>query len=66
MQDNWHTGYVTRIVQETHNTKRFWIQIRELEKFDYKPGQFVTLDLPIHEEKALAELFDCFGTGWHE
>ncbi|SFW38373.1 ferredoxin--NADP reductase [Chitinophaga sancti] len=51
MQDNWHNGYVTRIVQETYNTRRFWIQIRELERFDFKPGQFVTLDLPIHEEK---------------
>jgi CDP-4-dehydro-6-deoxyglucose reductase len=51
MLDNWYTGYVTRIVQETHNTRRFWIQIRELGNFSYKPGQFVTLDLPIHEEK---------------
>ena len=33
-----------------HNTRRFWIQIPELEKFDFIPGQFVTLDLPIHEK----------------
>lgn len=51
MLDNWYTGYVTCIVQETHNTRRFWIQIRELDNFAFKPGQFVTLDLPIHEEK---------------
>lgn len=51
MQELWYTGYVTRIVQETPNTRRFWIQIPALEQFDFKPGQFVTLDLPIHEKK---------------
>ena len=35
----------------TEATWRFWIEIPELEKFDFKPGQFVTLDLPIHEQK---------------
>ncbi|ACU57908.1 ferredoxin--NADP reductase [Chitinophaga pinensis] len=51
MADQWHKGLVTRIVQETHNTRRFWIQIPELEQFSFKAGQFVTLDLPIHEQK---------------
>jgi ferredoxin-NADP reductase len=51
MTDQWYNGYVTRIVQETPNTRRFWIQIPEKESFDFKPGQFVTLDLPIHEKK---------------
>src|ERR1044072_2686643 len=51
MLEQWHTGYVTRIVNETHNTRRFWIQIPDMEAFDFKPGQFVTLDLPIHEKK---------------
>jgi glycine betaine catabolism B len=46
----WHKGIVTRIENESYNTKRFWIAIPELEDFDYKPGQFVTLDLPIHEK----------------
>jgi CDP-4-dehydro-6-deoxyglucose reductase len=27
------------------------MQVPELEKFDFIPGQFVTLDLPIHEKK---------------
>jgi CDP-4-dehydro-6-deoxyglucose reductase len=47
----WRTGKVIRIEDETYNTKRFWIQVPELEKFDFKAGQFVTLDLPIHEQK---------------
>ncbi len=47
----WRTGKVIRIEDATHNTKRFWIQVPEIEVFDFKPGQFVTLDLPIHEKK---------------
>ncbi len=46
----WLKGIVIRIEDETYNTKRFWIQVPELEKFEFKPGQFVTLDLPIHEK----------------
>lgn len=46
----WRTGKVIRIENETPNTRRFWIQIPELEKFDFIPGQFITLDLPIHEK----------------
>jgi CDP-4-dehydro-6-deoxyglucose reductase len=46
----WRTGKVIRIENITHNTKRFWIQVPELERFDFVPGQFVTLDLPIHEK----------------
>lgn len=46
----WRTGIVTRIEDITHNTKRFWVTVPELEKFDFIPGQFVTLDLPIHEK----------------
>lgn len=48
----WRKGIVTRIENETYNTRRFWIQIPELESFDFKPGQFVSLDLPIHEKPA--------------
>jgi len=46
----WRTGTVIKIIDETHNTKRFFIQVNELENFNFKPGQFVTLDLPIHEK----------------
>jgi glycine betaine catabolism B len=46
----WRTGKVIRIEDETANTRRFWIEIPELTTFDFKPGQFVTLDLPIHEK----------------
>ena len=46
----WRKGKVTRIEDHTYNTKRFWIEVQEMEKFDFIPGQFVTLDLPIHEK----------------
>ena len=47
----WRIAKVTRIENATANTRRFWLQVPELEKFDFLPGQFVTLDLPIHEKK---------------
>jgi ferredoxin-NADP reductase len=46
----WRKGIVTRIENETYNTRRFWIKVPEVENFDFAPGQFVTLDLPIHEK----------------
>ncbi|WP_153795943.1 ferredoxin--NADP reductase [Foetidibacter luteolus] len=51
MLQPWQTGKVIRIEDATHNTKRFWIELPEMSSFDFKPGQFVTLDLPIHEQK---------------
>jgi ferredoxin-NADP reductase len=46
----WRTGEVIDIKQVTPNTRSFFIKVNELENFDFKPGQFVTLDLPIHEK----------------
>src|SRR5690349_11521598 len=46
----WQKGIIIRIEEHTHNTKRFWVQVPGIESFDFKPGQFVTLDLPIHEK----------------
>lgn len=46
----WHTGTVIRIEDATYNTRRFFIQVKDVETFDFKAGQFVTLDLPIHEK----------------
>lgn len=46
----WLTGQVIRIENETIDTRRFWIQVPQLEQFAFVPGQFVTLDLPIHEK----------------
>jgi ferredoxin-NADP reductase len=50
MLQPWQTGKVIRIEQEAAQTRRFWIQLPSLSSFDFEPGQFVTLDLPIHEK----------------
>ena len=46
----WRKGIITRIENETALTRRYWIQVPEMEVVDFIPGQFVTLDLPIHEK----------------
>jgi ferredoxin-NADP reductase len=46
----WRKGICIKVEQQTATTRRFFIQVPELERFDFKPGQFVTLDLPIHEK----------------
>jgi ferredoxin-NADP reductase len=48
----WRTGKIIRIENATYNTRRYWFEVPELESFDFEPGQFVTLDLPIHEKPA--------------
>ena len=51
MLQPWLKCEVIKTEDITHSTRRFWIQIPELEKFDFEPGQFVTFDLPIHEQR---------------
>lgn len=51
MLQPWRTGRIIRIEDATAHTRRFWIEVPEVEHFEFKPGQFVTLDLPIHEKK---------------
>lgn len=46
----WRIATVIKIEDETSDTRRFWFKVPELESFDFKPGQFVTFDLPIHEK----------------
>ncbi len=48
----WRKGIVIRILQEAPATHRYFIQAPELERFDFEPGQFVTIDLPIGEKTA--------------
>ena len=46
----WRKAIVTRIEQETPDTRRFWLEVPELPFIDFIPGQFITLDLPIHDK----------------
>jgi len=47
----WYNGRVVDIVDLTPNTKSFWLQMEDPTTFNYLPGQFITLDLPIHEKR---------------
>lgn len=49
----WYTGEFIKIFHETPCVKRFWVRLRDIERFDFKAGQFVQIELPIHEKKTL-------------
>ncbi len=51
MVPQWQTGIVKQMEQATPNTRRYWVELQEAETFPFKAGQFVTLDLPIHEQR---------------
>ena len=38
MLDLWHTGIVTKLVDETHYTRRFWIQVPDMEIAGWHTG----------------------------
>jgi glycine betaine catabolism B len=46
----WQKGIVVGIEQRAAATKSFFIALPETSNFEFTPGQFVTLDLPIHEK----------------
>ena len=50
-EEKWFEGEVTRIVDATSNTKQFFFKLPHTNDFQFKPGQFITMDLPIHEKK---------------
>lgn len=51
MLQPWVTGIITDVLDETPTTKRFFITVPGTENFEFIPGQFITIDLPIHEQK---------------
>lgn len=51
MLQPWQDAVVTKIVQETPTTKRFFLSLANGHLFDFTAGQFVTFDLPIHEQR---------------
>jgi ferredoxin-NADP reductase len=51
MVPQWQTGIVRRIESVNAATRRFFIELPEQEVFVFNAGQFVTLDLPIHEQR---------------
>jgi len=51
MLPQWQKGIVKQIEQVTPITRRYWLELPETNNFDFKAGQFITLDLPIHEQR---------------
>jgi ferredoxin-NADP reductase len=47
----WYNARVIEIQAVNETLRRFWLQIPELNCFDFRAGQFVTMDLPIGEKR---------------
>ena len=47
----WYDSKVIKIVNESPTTKRFWVEVDSEDAMIFEPGQFVTMDLPIHEKR---------------
>jgi CDP-4-dehydro-6-deoxyglucose reductase len=50
MAYQFYNAEVVEILNETDKVKRFFLQINNLKRFDFIPGQFVMLDLPIESK----------------
>ncbi len=51
MKAKWYHGSVIRIQDESPTTKRFWLQVHEVQQLDFVPGQFIVTDLPLGEKR---------------
>ena len=51
MLPQWQTGVIKKIEQATPNTRRYWVELPDTEVFNFLPGQFVTVDLPISQQR---------------
>jgi len=47
----WYDTEISRIEEMTATTRRFWLARQPEWEFEFKAGQFITLDLPIHEKR---------------
>ena len=51
MPKKWFDSKVIKIVDESPTTKRFWVKVEGDEIVEFQAGQFVVMDLPIHEKR---------------
>jgi len=47
----WKPAVITRIEQRSPTVRSFWVALPDREQLDFRPGQFLTLDLPISEKR---------------
>lgn len=51
MPAKWFNGEVISIHDVAPDTKQFFLKVPDDEKFDFIPGQFVTMDLPVSDKR---------------
>ncbi len=47
----WYDSVLLKVEDQSPTTKRFWVEVPGEEAFAFQAGQFVTMDLPIHEKR---------------
>jgi CDP-4-dehydro-6-deoxyglucose reductase len=51
MATHWYEGKIVEIIDETANTKHFFIKMPNSDSLIFRAGQFITMDLPIGEKR---------------
>jgi len=51
MATEYHKAIVKKIIHETNTVNRYQIFFPEMEKFEFKAGQYIKMDLPIDDKK---------------
>lgn len=47
----WYDSILCRMESPTPDVRRLWLQLPQEERLTFKAGQFITMDLPIHEKR---------------
>ncbi len=47
----YYTAEVKEVIKETKNVNRFLLKFSELDKYDFKAGQYAKVDMPIEDKK---------------
>ena len=47
----WKEAVIRRIEQRSPTVRSYWLELPDRERLDFRPGQFLTLDLPISERR---------------
>lgn len=51
MPTTWYDGFVKKTESIAPHVNHFWLEVPALQSFDFKSGQFVTMDLPIGDKR---------------
>ena len=47
----WKEAVITRTLDRSPTVRSFWVALPDRERLEFRPGQFLTLDLPISENR---------------